>query len=62
MARITRTIDAYPQKIRLAVFDHIVSKPAVVMPIKKISEIFKSRSIAFFVDGAHALGQVPINL
>jgi selenocysteine lyase/cysteine desulfurase len=50
------------KNIRLAVFDHISSTPAVVMPIKELASLFKSRNILTLVDGAHAIGQLPIRV
>lgn len=48
--------------IRIALIDHIVSAPGAVLPIEKISPLLKARNITVAVDGAHALGQIPINI
>jgi isopenicillin-N epimerase len=48
--------------IRLAVIDHITSQSAVLLPVKKLTEICHSRNIQVLVDGAHALGQLPLDL
>lgn len=48
--------------IRVAIIDHITSVPAVVIPIDKVIPLLKQRNISVIVDGAHAIGQVPINI
>jgi selenocysteine lyase/cysteine desulfurase len=50
------------QKIRFAVFDHISSVPSMILPIKEIIQLMKSRKIPTLIDGAHVVGQVPLNL
>ena len=62
MKKIEKTINNYESPIRLAVFDHIISKPAVIMPVKAISQFLKLKKIPFFVDGAQTIGQIPIDL
>jgi selenocysteine lyase/cysteine desulfurase len=46
----------------LAVIDHISSVPALIMPVKELVELFHSYKIAVVIDGAHAVGQIPIDL
>ncbi|XP_060085061.1 uncharacterized protein LOC132564424 [Ylistrum balloti] len=48
--------------VRLAVIDHITSSTAVVMPIKKIIKLCREHDVMSMIDGAHAPGQVPIDL
>jgi hypothetical protein len=45
-------------KVRLAVIDHISSKPSVVLPIHRLLKICRQKHILTLVDGAHAPGQV----
>ncbi|KAF9168343.1 hypothetical protein BGX21_005898 [Mortierella sp. AD011] len=49
-------------RIRLAVIDWISSIPAVVHPVKALVDTLKSYGILVLVDGAHAIGQVPVDL
>lgn len=52
-------------RIRLALFDHISSYPSVVLPVTELASLIKSRTddqALVFVDGAHALGQIHLNL
>eukprot|EP00252_Welwitschia_mirabilis_P025681 TRINITY_DN8141_c0_g1_i1.p1 TRINITY_DN8141_c0_g1~~TRINITY_DN8141_c0_g1_i1.p1 ORF type:complete len:464 (-),score=74.50 TRINITY_DN8141_c0_g1_i1:73-1464(-) len=50
-------------KIRLAVIDHVSSMPSVLVPIKELIEICKDEGVEqVFVDGAHAIGNVQIDM
>ncbi|KAF9582658.1 hypothetical protein BGW38_010925 [Lunasporangiospora selenospora] len=49
-------------RVRLAVIDWISSVPTIVHPIKALTDMLKSRGVLVFVDGAHAVGQVPVDL
>ncbi|ORZ16084.1 pyridoxal phosphate-dependent transferase [Lobosporangium transversale] len=49
-------------RIRLAVIDWISSVPAIVHPVKPLVDMLKSYGILVLVDGAHAIGQVPVDL
>jgi len=48
--------------IKLAAIDHIPSVPHVILPIKEIVAIFRKYNVPVFVDGAHAVGQIPIDV
>jgi selenocysteine lyase/cysteine desulfurase len=48
--------------IRYAVLDHISSFPTIEFPLKEIIPIMRSSHILTLIDGAHALGQIPLNL
>ncbi|XP_014790800.1 uncharacterized protein LOC106884095 [Octopus bimaculoides] len=47
---------------RLAIFDHIASNIPLTMPLKEIIEICHQRKVAVYVDGAHVLGSLKLNL
>lgn len=55
-------LDALGPSTRLAVLDHITSGSAMVMPLASIIPVLRSRGIAVLVDGAHAIGQVPLDI
>ena len=55
-------VNSYPKKIKLAVFDHIISVPGYVCPIEELVLFFKEKGITLFVDGAHAVNQVKVNM
>ncbi|KAK0561072.1 hypothetical protein OC861_005992 [Tilletia horrida] len=48
--------------IRLAVFDAISSMPGVRLPWEKLVNLAKKYNIMTFIDGAHAIGQIELDL
>ncbi|KAL2620663.1 hypothetical protein R1flu_000868 [Riccia fluitans] len=49
--------------IRLAVLDHIVSMPSIILPVKKMVAMCRRYGVEqVFVDGAQSIGQVDINV
>ncbi|XP_062613834.1 uncharacterized protein LOC134275583 [Saccostrea cucullata] len=58
---MTSFLDKHP-RIRLVVLDHITSPTALVFPIKKMIAECRKRGVMVLIDGAHAPGQVAINL
>jgi selenocysteine lyase/cysteine desulfurase len=60
----------YKGKIRLLIISHITSCPAVTLPVEQILELARSEdasgggsgAVPVLVDGAHALGQIDIDL
>ncbi|KAI6654102.1 L-cysteine desulfhydrase 1 isoform X2 [Oopsacas minuta] len=48
--------------LKLAVFDHISSGSAVLLPVKQLIDICHKSGVKVLIDGAHALGNIPINL
>jgi isopenicillin-N epimerase len=53
---------AISPRTRLAVLDHITSPSALVLPIAEMVALCRARSVPVLVDGAHAPGQVPLDL
>jgi isopenicillin-N epimerase len=49
-------------RTRLASFDHISSAGAVVFPIREMAAICRERGVPVAVDGAHAPGQLPLDV
>ena len=47
---------------RLAVLDHITSVSGMVLPIAQMVRLCHDRDVSVLVDGAHAPGQVPLDL
>jgi isopenicillin-N epimerase len=58
---VAKTIESNPD-ISLAIFSHISSFPALVLPIKEIASLCKKAGIPVLVDGAHAVGQIPLDI
>ncbi|XP_055873541.1 uncharacterized protein LOC106051678 [Biomphalaria glabrata] len=48
--------------IKVAIIDHITSPSAIVMPVKKLVDLCHSNNVLAFIDGAHAIGQIPLNI
>jgi isopenicillin-N epimerase len=48
--------------IKLALFEHINSSMGIVLPIKKLASICSTRGIEVLIDGAHAMGQIDLNI
>lgn len=47
---------------RLACFGHIPSNYPVVMPVEEIVKLCHNKGVPVLIDGAHALGSLPLNL
>lgn len=61
-AIVERVLDAAGPHVKLALLDHITSSTALRFPIERIAPELRRRGIALFVDGAHAVGQIPLDL
>lgn len=49
-------------RIKIAVVDAISSIPGVIVPWEQLCALFRKHSILSLVDGAHAVGQIPLDL
>lgn len=49
-------------KIRIGIVDAITSVPGVIVPWERLVTLFRQHSILSLIDGAHAVGQIPLNL
>ena len=57
-----RIVDAASDRTRLAIIDHIASRTAIVFPVAEITAVLKAKGVRVLIDGAHALGQLPLDL
>lgn len=49
-------------KTKLVFISQITSATGLILPVKEICAIAKSKGILTFIDGAHVPGQIPLNL
>lgn len=54
--------NAITPRTRIAVLDHITSANALTFPLDRIIAICRESGVATLVDGAHAPGQLPLDL
>ena len=47
---------------KLAVFDHIPSNYAFIMPVKKLVKVCHAKGVPVLIDGAHAFGALSLDL
>ncbi|XP_076445354.1 uncharacterized protein LOC143283115 isoform X2 [Babylonia areolata] len=48
--------------VKLAVLDHIPSNLPIILPLQQLIAVSHQHGVQVLVDGAHALGQIPLNL
>src|SRR5262249_30211377 len=47
---------------RLAVFDHIASRSALLLPVERLTALAHARGVPVAIDGAHAPGMIALDL
>ncbi|MEX1156459.1 MAG: aminotransferase class V-fold PLP-dependent enzyme [Chloroflexota bacterium] len=59
---VEAVIGALSLRTRLAVLDHVTSATALAYPISRLIKELTTRGVATLIDGAHAPGQIPVDL
>lgn len=59
---VAAVIEQVSPKTRLALLDHVTSQTGLIFPIQQLIKKLQARDIDTLVDGAHALGMIPLNL
>ena len=47
--------------LRVAIISHISAYPSVILPVKQLVEAFHAYFIPVVIDGAHAMGNIPVH-
>ena len=58
---VQNALDGNPS-VELASFSHITSVPAILLPVEELVQICHQKGVMVLIDGAHALGQIPLNI
>jgi isopenicillin-N epimerase len=53
---------AITPRTRILVFSHIASPTGLILPVKQICSMARAKGVLTHVDGAHAVGQLPLDL
>lgn len=59
---LDRFESALTPQTRLVFFSHITTTNGLILPAKQICAMLRSRGVLSQVDGAHGLGQIPVDL
>uniref|UniRef100_A0A6B2L9A6 Aminotransferase class V domain-containing protein n=1 Tax=Arcella intermedia TaxID=1963864 RepID=A0A6B2L9A6_9EUKA len=61
LGAIEAALSSYPHS-KLLVISHITSVPAAIFPVEDVARLCQQHGIPTLVDGAHALGHIPVDI
>jgi isopenicillin-N epimerase len=53
---------ALTPQTQMAILDHVTSSTALVLPITEMTRVCRERGVAVLIDGAHAPGNIPLDI
>ena len=59
---VERLASTVTPRVRLAILDHVTSPTALAIPLARIIPALRARGVKVLVDGAHAVGHLPLSL
>ena len=59
--QVDTIIRSLTERTRLLLVSHVITSTGALLPIERIAKETKRRGITFVVDGAHALGAIPLD-
>lgn len=61
-AVVSAVLNAATDRTRVALISHVTSGSGMVLPVERIVPALESRGVRVLVDGAHAIGMLPLDL
>lgn len=55
-------IEAQGGKVKIAVFDTVVSTPGVRLPFERLTKLCREKGVLSLIDGAHGVGHMKLDL
>jgi selenocysteine lyase/cysteine desulfurase len=62
VAKFEEALAANEGSVRIALFETVASLPGVRLPYERLAEVTRSHGVLSLIDGAHAVGHLPIDL
>jgi selenocysteine lyase/cysteine desulfurase len=59
---VVRNTRAEGLNVKIALFDVVSSLPAMRFPFEKLTDVCREEGILSLIDGAHGIGQIPLDL